>query len=349
MKLASLLALFVALPISAATITLSPSTPKAGDSVVVTVHATGSASCPPSTRTAKLTGHTLTIEEKVVGPCIPCPAIFEPFAFTIDPVTFADAQPYTIEWAYTDCLGTRRILATKQVLVTPKCAFDRSLASLFTPIQPTNALSLVWCDPSYSPFPDFGQSATAYRVFLVREGDAPILVHEASASEGTQALISLAGNEAGVKSVFAEAVMCNVTIAGCSGTSAVLKSNVLPIDVAPHDACSFGGAALCLANRFSVTARFRTDSGSSPAHPVPMTKESGYFWFFGPQNAEVVVKIVDACSFTSNFWFFAAGMTDVGVDLVVLDTKTGAVRRYSSPAGSAFKPIQDTNAFAGCQ
>jgi len=76
-----------------------------------------------------------------------------------------------------------------------------------------------------------------------------------------------------------------------------------------------------------------------------MTKESGYFWFFGPQNAEIVVKIVDACSLSSNFWFFAAGMTDVGVDLVVRDTKTGAVRRYSTPLGSAFTPIQDTSAF----
>ena len=347
MKPAALLALFVALPISAATITLSPSTPKAGDSVVVTVHATGNPFCPLTTRAAKLSGHTLTIEEKTVGECVPCPAVFVAYSFIIDPVTFADAQPYTIEWAYTDCLGTRRILATKQVLVTPKCAFDRSLALALAPSQTTPVLNLVWCDPSYSPFPDVGQSATAYRVFVVRDGDAPILVHEAPASEGTHALISLAGNEAAVRSAFAEAVMCNVTIAGCSG-STVLKSNVLPLDIAPNDVCSFGGAALCLDNRFSVTARFHTDTGSSPAHAVPMTKESGYFWFFGPQNAEIVVKIVDACSFTSNFWFFAAGMTDVGVDLVVLDTKTGAVRRYSSPAGSAFKAIQDTNAFAGC-
>ena len=347
MKPAALLALFVALPISAATtLTLQPSTPKAGDSVVVTVHGLGTGNCRPTARSAKLVGRTLTIEEKVVGDCVPCPAIALPFAFSVDPVTFADAAPYTVEYAYTDCLGKRSVLATKQVLVTPKCAFDRSLA--FASVGAQSSASLVWCDPSYSPFPDVGQSATAYRVFVVRDGDAPILVHDAPASEGTQALISLAGNEAGVKSVFAEAVMCNVTIAGCRDAFA-LKSNVLPLPVAANEGCSFGGSALCLENRFSVTARFHTDAGSSPAHPVQMTKESGYFWFFGPQNAEVVVKIVDACGFTSNFWFFAAGMTDVGVDLVVLDTKTGAVRRYSSPAGSAFKAIQDTNAFAGCQ
>ena len=343
----AMLLLLVAVPLSAATITLQPSTPKAGDKVVATVHGVGTGNCPPSTRTAKLVGHTLTIEE-VVTECAACPAIALPFAFSVDPVTFPDAQPYTIEYSYTDCLGKRSVLASKFVLVTPQCAFDRSLKFAAPPPQPQTSLSLVWCDPSYSPFPDTGQFATSYRVFLVRDGDAPILAYDAPASEGTQALIKLAGNEAGVKNAFAEAVMCNVTIAGCRD-SFVLKSNVLPIAAAPLDDCSFGGAALCLANRFSVTARYHTASGSSPATPVPITKDSGYFWFFGPENAEVVVKIVDACSFTNNFWFFASGMTDVGVDLVVKDTKTNAVRRYSSPAGTAFAPIQDTGAFAGCQ
>jgi hypothetical protein len=348
MKPGLLLSLLLALPLAADTITLQPSTPKAGDSVVVTVHGIGTGNCPPTTRTAKLVGHTLTIEEKVTGECVACPAIALPFAFSVDPVTFADAQPYTIDYVYTECTGKSRTAATKSVLVTPSCAFDRSLASATPPVQPQSSLSLRWCDPSYSPFPDFGQSATAYRVFLVRDGDAPILVHEADAGHGTQALIKLAGNEANVKGVFAEAVMCNVTIAGCRDTF-TLKSNVLPLNAAPDDGCSFGGTALCLANRFSVTARYHTAAGSSPANPVAMTKESGYFWFFGPDNAEVVVKIVDACGFTNNFWLFASGMTDVGVDLVVKDTKTGAVQRYSSPAGTAFAPIQDTNAFAGCQ
>ncbi|HKS26103.1 MAG TPA: hypothetical protein VJZ76_25150 [Thermoanaerobaculia bacterium] len=347
MKPALLLSLLLAVPLAADTITLQPSTPKAGDSVVVTVHGIGGGNCPPTTRTAKLVGHTLTIEETVTGPCIACPAVALPFAFSVDPVTFADAQPYTIDYVYTDCMGKSSKVATKSVLVTPSCAFDRSLAFATQQQPPVSGFNLLWCDPSYSPFPDFGQSAIAYRVFLVRDGDAPILVHEAAASQGTQALIKLAGNEAGVKGVFAEAVMCNITIAGCRDTF-VLKSNVLPVNAAPLDACSGGGAALCLDNRFSVTARYHTATGSSPANPVPMTKESGYFWFFGPDNAEVVVKIVDACSFTNNFWFFASGMTDVGVDLVVRDTKTGAVSRYSSPAGTAFAPIQDTNAFASC-
>jgi hypothetical protein len=347
MKPAALLALFVALPISAATISLSPSTPKAGDSVVVTVRDNGSTVCPQTAQTARLTGQLLQIDFAVTpAGCIQaCPPFVMPLAYTTQPFTFSEAKPYTIEYAFTGCDGKRTVIATKQVLVRPQCAFDRSL-TVTPPLVAGGLAELKWCDPSYSPFPDAGESAKAYRLFLVREGEAPILVYE---GDKTDATVRLAASDDGATGSFVEADICDITIAGCRETSKVLKSNVLPLTVAANDVCSFGGAALCLDNRFSVMARFHTDAGSSPAHPVPMTKESGYFWFFGPQNAEVVVKVVDACGFTSNFWFFAAGMTDVGVDLVVLDTKTGAVRRYSSPAGSAFKAIQDTNAFAGCQ
>ena len=345
-------ALFLALPLSAATISLSPSTPKAGDSVVVTIHDMGSF-CPAvtATTTAKLSGKTLQVDVVVPpGACqLACPAIPAPVTYTAPAVTLPDAQPYTIEYAFTDCNGTRHVVATKPILVTPSCAFDRSLTVTRTT---SGALNFTWCDPTYSPFPDFGQSATAYRIYVVGENEAPILVQELSTLDvgtGTSATVALTNREAGARSAFAEASLCEITVAGCRGES-VIRSNVVPLDVAPVDNCSFGGAALCLANRFSVTARFHTDGGgSNPAHPVPITGDSGYFWFFGPNNAEIVVKIVDACSLSSNFWFFAAGMTDVGVDLVVTDTKTHAVRRYSNPAGSAFVPIQDTNAFAGCQ
>ncbi|HEV2720208.1 MAG TPA: hypothetical protein VG323_09330 [Thermoanaerobaculia bacterium] len=341
----SVLLLFLALPLSAATISISPSTPKAGDSVVVTIHDTGDLCRRATTITAKLNGQTLQVEV-IVPPTacqLACPTVPVPVTYTTPAVTLPDAQPYSIEYAVTDCDGNRRVVDTKQVLVTPTCAFDRSVAVTRTT---SGALNFTWCDPSYSPFPDFGQFANAYRIYLVRESEAPILVQEQSS--GTSATVALTNREAGARSAFVEASLCEVTVAGCRGET-VVRSNVFPLDVAPADLCSLGGAALCLANRFSVTARFHTDGGSSPAHPVPVTSDSGYFWFFGPNNAEIVMKIVDACSLSSNFWFFAAGMTDVGVDLVVTDTKTGAVRRYSNPSGTAFTPIQDTNAFAGCQ
>ncbi len=333
------------MPLSAATISLSPSTPKAGDSVVVTIHDTGGL-CPSFTTSSKVVGQTVVIDV-VANPAscaFACPAVVTPVTYVAPAVTLPAALPYTVEYWMTDCSGKRTLVTAKQVLVRPSCTFDRSLTATRTT---SGTIALSWCDPSFSPFPDFGQAVTAYRVYLVHEGEAPILVQEQST--GTTATISLTNHEATSTSVFVEASLCNVTIAGCGGTAEVIKSNVVPIDVAPADGCSFGGAALCLADRFSVTARYHTATGSSPANPVPMTKESGYFWFFGPNNAEVTIKVVDGCRLNSRFWIFAAGMTDVGVDITVNDTKTGVVKRYSAPAGKPFAPILDTNAFATCQ
>jgi hypothetical protein len=63
---------------------------------------------------------------------------------------------------------------------------------------------------------------------------------------------------------------------------------------------------------------------------------------------EVVVKVLDACTFNQKFWVFAGGLTDVQVTLKVTDTKTGAVKTYDNPRGAAFQPILDTSAFATC-
>ena len=82
MKAAILLALAAALPLSAATISISPATPKAGDSVVVTVHDRGGA-CPSTATTAKLVGQTLQVDVAVTpGGCLQgCPTIDVPVAY----------------------------------------------------------------------------------------------------------------------------------------------------------------------------------------------------------------------------------------------------------------------------
>jgi hypothetical protein len=64
---------------------------------------------------------------------------------------------------------------------------------------------------------------------------------------------------------------------------------------------------------------------------------------------ELVVKVLNGCVEPFNsYWFFAAGLTNVGVDITVRDLRTGAERTYSSPLGTPFMPIQDTNAFSTC-
>lgn len=98
--------------------------------------------------------------------------------------------------------------------------------------------------------------------------------------------------------------------------------------------------------RFEVTATWTTSGGQTgQGQPVSLTADTGYFWFFGSSNVELVVKVLDGCGLSSHFWVFAGGLTDVNVVLTVRDTRTGAVRRYTNPQGTAFQPIQDTSAF----
>ena len=77
-----------------------------------------------------------------------------------------------------------------------------------------------------------------------------------------------------------------------------------------------------------------------------MTSDTGYFWFFSSNNAEMIVKVVDGRAFNSRFWVFAGGLTNVNVVMTVTDTLTGAFNTYTNPQGVAFQPIQDTSAFA---
>jgi hypothetical protein len=117
----------------------------------------------------------------------------------------------------------------------------------------------------------------------------------------------------------------------------------------PTAACTANPTTLCLSKgRFIVTAQWKTAGGSGTGQAVPITSDTGYYWFFGSTNVEMVVKVIDACSFSNRYWVFAGGLTDVNVTLTVMDTKNGAVRTYTNPMGVAFQPIQDTNAFATC-
>jgi hypothetical protein len=113
--------------------------------------------------------------------------------------------------------------------------------------------------------------------------------------------------------------------------------------------CSESGTALCLsANRFRVELQWESASGSGVGQAIELTADTGYFWFFDSANVEVVVKVLNACGGFDRFWVFAAGLTDVAVELTVRDTASGAVRTYQNPLGTPFEAIQDTSAFATC-
>lgn len=82
--------------------------------------------------------------------------------------------------------------------------------------------------------------------------------------------------------------------------------------------------------------------------PIGLREDTGAFWFFDGGNLELLIKVLDACSFTGRYWIFAGGLTDVEVVITVTDTASGSSKRYRNPAGTPFQPIQDTQAFDTC-
>jgi hypothetical protein len=114
------------------------------------------------------------------------------------------------------------------------------------------------------------------------------------------------------------------------------------------ETCTPDATSLCLNNgRFRVQTEWRTsDNRSGNGQGVLMTGDTGYFWFFGQSNVEVVVKLLDACSLNQRYWVFAGGLTDVQVKLKVTDTITNATREYNNPLGTAYVPVTHTGAFA---
>lgn len=111
--------------------------------------------------------------------------------------------------------------------------------------------------------------------------------------------------------------------------------------------CVPNDTTLCLVGgRFSVTTGYVTaDLQSGNGHAVSLTNNSGYFWFFDPTNVEIVTKVLDGCSVNDAYWVFAAGLTNAGVILNVVDTSNEAQYQAINTIGVPFTAIQATNAF----
>jgi hypothetical protein len=84
------------------------------------------------------------------------------------------------------------------------------------------------------------------------------------------------------------------------------------------------------------------DGGLARSH------DSGLFEFFGGDNWEVLVKVLDGCGFNDRFWVFGCATTNVEYTLTVTDTRSGAVRTYHNPLGRAADALNDTAAFDTC-
>ena len=110
--------------------------------------------------------------------------------------------------------------------------------------------------------------------------------------------------------------------------------------------CGGAAPALCLGSgRFRVEVAWKTEAGAAGVgSPIPLTDDTGAFWFFSPSNYELNVKILDGRGNNGHFWVFYGSLTNVEFDLTVTDTATGQQRTYHNPAGTMASRA-DTSAF----
>ncbi|MEM6794593.1 MAG: hypothetical protein AAF725_11480 [Acidobacteriota bacterium] len=118
---------------------------------------------------------------------------------------------------------------------------------------------------------------------------------------------------------------------------------------APQPECpSYRDPALCVQNgRFEVSIEWEDFEGrQGQGQVVPLqTNASGLLTFFDPDNWEVMVKVLDACSFEGYYWVFSAATTTVDYALHVTDRATGRFRTYANFLGENAPAVTDTRAF----
>ena len=118
--------------------------------------------------------------------------------------------------------------------------------------------------------------------------------------------------------------------------------------VAEAGSCTPSATRLCLGEggRFAAEVSWTNYSGQSgDGTAYPLTGDSGLFWFFAPENLEMLVKVVDGCDFNGYHWVYAAATTDVAYELTLTDTRNGLTRRFTNTLGTASPAFTDSTAF----
>ncbi len=149
---------------------------------------------------------------------------------------------------------------------------------------------------------------------------------------------------------------------GAVGTAGVTITELVPPTGGPFPlGCIPSDTTLCLDafpgdHRFAVTTSYDTSlagglSGNASAIPTsPLgVNRAGLFWFFSPDNPEMLVKILDGCALNDRFWVYISAGTNAGFTVTVTDTTLAHVAKtYTNPDLTEAVPVQDTSALASC-
>ncbi len=111
--------------------------------------------------------------------------------------------------------------------------------------------------------------------------------------------------------------------------------------------------ACLLGGKFKVEVQWTTASETGAAQVMAFggqraeSDESVFFWFFGPSNFEMGVKMVDACVPPFNhYWVFVSGLTSQAYTATITRVSNPLdVQTYSNPLNTLPTTAADINAF----
>jgi hypothetical protein len=116
--------------------------------------------------------------------------------------------------------------------------------------------------------------------------------------------------------------------------------------IRPREVCVADSDTLCLnGGRFKVEIDWTTPGGETGfGRPVTQTDDTGAFYYFSPNNLEMMVKVLDGRQINGHFWVFYGSLSNVQFTMTVTDTVTGLVKSYENGQGM-FASNGDTSAF----
>ena len=125
------------------------------------------------------------------------------------------------------------------------------------------------------------------------------------------------------------------------------------VEVEPPS-CVPSSTAMCLTDgRFKVEVKWKDFAGMvGTGKAVDIgNPSSGIFYFFTPDNLELLIKVLNGCGLNSRYWVYFAATTDVEFEVTVTDTRAPGgpvVKKYSNPLGQPADAVTDGTAFATC-
>ena len=118
-----------------------------------------------------------------------------------------------------------------------------------------------------------------------------------------------------------------------AGRTGEISAHVFPFDAL------LGTDPYVLALRegaYLVSLEFQNPLSGAPQNALrwSLARESGGFWFFGEDNLEVLLKVIDGTATNGCQWVFAGSLSDVEYDYFVVETASGGLAHFANPLGT---------------